>query len=171
MTMERWALLADPASDGSRLVRAYLLTDGAPSPEARMAAAWGSTPPDDAGAGGEWVLVPADAGLVGDDWRLSGALEWQPPASPPLTLADYEAAIEALLKETAQSKGYRGTVSCASYALDPDPAWSAEAVAFIAWRGAVWKAVYAALAAVQAGGTPPTVEGLISSLPAIEWPA
>ncbi len=110
--------------------------------------------------------------------RAWAALEIDPPAQMPVfsralppTLDDYEAAIQAHIDATAGQRGYSSGVSCASYVTDPNPAWSAQAVAFVGWRSAVWTQVYAQLTAVQGGAPPPTLRGLIAALPAMEWPA
>lgn len=87
-------------------------------------------------------------------------------------LADYEAAIDGLLDAAARSRGYKSEASILSYAVSANPAWSAEAQAFAAWRDAVWLAAYSLLAAVNAGQTEaPTVSELVESIPAIKWPA
>ncbi|WP_424813577.1 hypothetical protein [Roseococcus sp. YIM B11640] len=87
-------------------------------------------------------------------------------------LGAYRQAINAHVQSVAQSRNYNGAATCASYVTDPNPAWAAEAQAFVAWRSAVYQHTFAALAAVQAGEMePPAVEAFIASLPVIEWPA
>lgn len=96
-----------------------------------------------------------------------------------LALDDYRAAIEAHVDAVAGERDYGSAVSATSYIL-PDPnaegvtaeeqKWDAEGRAVQRWRNAVWKAVFAAMASWQAGGDPPTIEALIDSLPAMEWP-
>lgn len=91
--------------------------------------------------------------------------------SQPEIMAAFQRAIEAHIEQTAQAKQYSSAVACASYIADPNPVWSAEAQAFIAWRSTVWSEVYATLAEVQAGERPvPTIDELLADLPAIEWP-
>jgi hypothetical protein len=90
---------------------------------------------------------------------------------PPVTLADYQAAVEVHVAAVAASRGYRSPESCASYAVSTVSAWAAEAAAFIAWRDQVWIKVHETLAAVQGGAPAPTVAGLIAGLPAMVWPA
>lgn len=90
------------------------------------------------------------------------------PSEP--TIADYQAAAQALVHETARSRQYDSAVSLASYVASTAPAWAAEAAAFVAWRDAVWLAAYAALDAVEQGGTPPSVDDFVASLPSIVWP-
>lgn len=114
--------------------------------------------------------VPAPAG-----WD---AMEIDPPAemavlgrTPPPTMADYQAAVEAHVEATARDRAYASAVSCASYVYSTVPAWAAEATAFVAWRDGVWSTVYAQLAAVQGGAPAPTIAALVAELPAMEWPA
>jgi hypothetical protein len=91
---------------------------------------------------------------------------------PPPTLADYSAAVQALLDGAAQARDYAGIVSAVSYAGSSNAGWAAEGAAFAAWRDAVWLKVYAVLAEVQAGARqPPGIEGLLAELPALALPA
>jgi hypothetical protein len=90
---------------------------------------------------------------------------------PPPTEADFAAAIQEHIDATAKSRGYADGVALAGYTASTVPAWAAEAVAFVAWRDAVWLAAYAKLAAVQAGQREaPEIEGLIAELPQVKWP-
>jgi hypothetical protein len=91
---------------------------------------------------------------------------------PPLTETDYANAIQERIEEEAKSRSYSNAVTCSSYAQSTNPKWSAEAVAFIAWRDAVWNYVFAQLTAVQSGSRPqPTVEEILLELPIMSWPA
>jgi hypothetical protein len=133
----------------------------------------GEPQPDPVPEPGWWLACAFRDRSPPAEWSAAGValLDGMPRFGVP-TMADYQAAIDGLVQATARSRGYNDGTSCAGYALDPDPMWSAEAVVFIAWRSAIWKAVYAALAAVQGGQAPaPSVEALIASLPAIGWPA
>jgi hypothetical protein len=123
----------------------------------------GYTPPDG-------LTIGPAGGEIG--WTWDGAQYVPPlaPPPPPLTQADYVAAIEAHVDETAKAKSYGGSVALASYVNSTTPQWQAEALAFVAWRDAVWASAYATLAAVQGGATPPTLDQLIAGLPPIEWP-
>lgn len=86
-----------------------------------------------------------------------------------LALDDYRRAVDAHIEAVAQSRGYNSAVALASYVNSTNPEWAAEAVAFVAWRDDVWGATFAALAAWQGGGSAPTIAGLITSLPEIDW--
>lgn len=113
-----------------------------------------------------WRETP---GLYRWDWEAEAVVACDPP--PPGVPA-YQQAIDAHVQATARSRGYNDANSCASYVADPNPAWAAEAAAFIAWRSAVYGAAFTALAAVQAGEMPPpSVEEFVASLPAMVWPA
>lgn len=155
---------------------------------------WGAgTPPDVALLVSGTLYGPApDAETPGEalpGWHVAAAFRNRvPPASwglveidappdmpvisraAPPTLADYERAIQAHVDATARQRGYADGASCASYVADPYQPWQAEALAFVAWRSAVWRAVYARLAEVQGGAPAPTVAGLIADLPAMVWP-
>lgn len=90
------------------------------------------------------------------------------PADP-LTLDEItsllSSAVQSRLDDVAKSKGYDSILSACSYAGAPN-AFQAESVAFITWRGAVWEACYAMLAAFQAGqAAVPTKDELIAALP------
>jgi hypothetical protein len=120
----------------------------------------------DLAAEGTWHTLPADA-PTGEGWAWTGTA-CVPPA-PALT--DYGRVVGEHVHAVARSRGYDDGVSMASYATDPDPAFKAEALAFVAWRSAVWKAVAARMAAVQDGAPAPGLQELVTSLPAIVWPA
>jgi hypothetical protein len=126
---------------------------------------------------GYHVIVVVDRPLPAS-WAAAALIS--PPASAPLfsgvpngvpTIAAYQMTIDAHVQATAQARSYNDGASCAGYVASTVPAWAEEATAFIAWRDAVYVFAFDALAAVQAGGPPPTVEALIASLPAMEWPA
>lgn len=91
--------------------------------------------------------------------------------APAPTLEAYRLAVMAHVDATATQRGYDNAVSCAGYVNSTVLAWAAEAAAFVAWRDAVWIAVFGRMAEVQAGAPPPSIAGLIAGLPAIEWPA
>lgn len=92
-----------------------------------------------------------------------------PPAP---TVAEYEAAIQDLIDTTARGKMYADGVSMASYVNSTNPAWAAEASAFVSWRDAVWAYAYTELAKVEAEARSiPTVEEFLAELPTITWPA
>jgi len=90
----------------------------------------------------------------------------------PFTEADYAAAVQDHIDATARSRGYADGVSLASYAGDTEqPAWAAEAAAFISWRSRAWAFVYAQQAQVIAGErSQPTPTALVAELPTISWP-
>ena len=71
------------------------------------------------------------------------------------------------VEATAKGKGYNSAAHCASYAASTVDAWAAEAAAFIAWRDAVWLAVFAGMADPPEDMTPAAV---VAALPQIEWP-
>ena len=95
----------------------------------------------------------------------------EPEPEPP-TVSEYKAAIVAHLDAAAQARLYDGAVSIATYVNSTNPAWAAEATAFVAWRDAVWAYAYTELDKVMAGTrAQPTVAEILAELPAIQWPA
>lgn len=71
----------------------------------------------------------------------------------------------------ARSRHYDGGNSLASYTPGTNPAWAAEATAFVAWRDAVWVYAHAELDKAMTGQRPvPTVEAFVAELPTIAWP-
>nr|WP_314074900.1 hypothetical protein [uncultured Roseococcus sp.] len=120
------------------------------------------------------VEVPGDLfDVIAPGWSWDGEV-FAPPAPPPspaLTEADYQHAIEAHVDAVARARRYSGAAACASYVASTEPVWAAEAVAFVAWRDAVYRIAFAALDLVMAGqAEPPTIGGFLASLPVIEWP-
>ncbi len=92
-------------------------------------------------------------------------------ARPKPTLADYEAAIQGIIDNTARERQFRDGVTLASYIGSTMPRWAAEAKAFIAWRDNVWFYAYGELAKVQAGHRQqPTVEQFLAEIAPIAWP-
>lgn len=88
------------------------------------------------------------------------------------TIDDYRRAIQAHVDKTANQRGYDSGVTCASYVGSTNEAWSEEALAFVAWRDAVWAHAYAELAKVEGGQREqPTIAEIIDELPAMTWPA
>lgn len=92
--------------------------------------------------------------------------------SPLVTADDYGEAIEAHADAVARSRQYSDADRLASYVNSTNPAWAAEATAFVAWRDAAWGYAYAQMAAVQAGQrSQPSVAELVDELPVISWPS
>ncbi len=93
------------------------------------------------------------------------------PAPPP-AVADYQAAIVAMLDAAAQARRYDNGLSLSTYVASTNPTWAAEAQAYVGWRDAVWAYAYTQLDLVQSGQrAQPTVEALLAELPALTWPA
>lgn len=90
------------------------------------------------------------------------------PQPVPPTVEDYRLAVQSHIDATARARLYDSGVSLASYAVDPNPQWAAEAAAFVAWRSAVWQQVYALWD--DPPDPLPTPAELIALLPEITWP-
>ncbi len=89
----------------------------------------------------------------------------------PVSVAQYENAIQNLVDSTARERQFRDGVTLASYIGSTKPKWAAEAQAFVAWRDNVWFYAYGELAKVQAGQRPqPTVEQFLGEIAPIAWP-
>lgn len=102
--------------------------------------------------------------------KLIGLVAREGDPVPQPTAEDYSRAIQSHIDDVARSRDYSDGVAVTSYKDDPNPAWSAQAIAFIAWRSAVWSYTYIQLGKVQAGQRqPPTISELIEELPAIAW--
>jgi hypothetical protein len=105
------------------------------------------------------------------EWEAQGNTI-TPYTPPPPTIEDYYIAIQKHIDSVAQQKNYANALSIASYVTSTNSVWKGEAEAFIAWRDAVWQYAYQELAKVQGGQRQqPTVEGFVTELPLIVWPA
>ena len=83
----------------------------------------------------------------------------------------FRAEIQCHVDAMAISRRYDSAVSLASYIASGNPAWAAEAQAFVTWRDAVWAYAYAELDKVLDGQRDqPEVGEFISELPAMMWP-
>lgn len=93
----------------------------------------------------------------------------------PLTAIKDDAAraIQGLLDSAAIARRYDSGVSFASYVVSTNPAWVAEAEAFVAWRDAVWAYAYGQFDLIEAGQRqmPENIEAFLAELPAPSWPA
>ena len=86
------------------------------------------------------------------------------------TVKDYEDAVQKYLDETVQQKGYDNVYTCLSYKGDPDPIFSAEADAVLAWRSQVWRTAQGILNQWQTGQIEqPTISQVIAQLPILSW--
>lgn len=86
-------------------------------------------------------------------------------------IASYTATVQKHLDDTAKQRGYDGILSACTYATSTNEKFQAEGQAAVVWRDAVWSTCYATLAAVESGATViPTIDELISVLPAVVWP-
>lgn len=95
-----------------------------------------------------------------------------PPAPDPLTVDDFQQAIQFHVDQAARSRSYSDGHSLAGYVNSTVAAWAAEATAFVSWRDAVWLYAYAELDKVTNGlREAPTIDGFIAELPPIEWPS
>ena len=75
------------------------------------------------------------------------------------------AAVDQHVEARAQALGYNSAATCASYRSSTVESWAQEAEAFIAWRDAVWLALYEQRAQHIAAGTLPTPDMVLDSLP------
>ncbi len=109
--------------------------------------------------------LPGYAEIADDDPRLLAFL------NPLPTEHDYVMAVQQMMDAKAQERRYDNIASACTYAGDPDPVFNAEGAACKAWRSAVWRECYTALAEVAAGTRPqPAIEDFVASLPNLIWP-
>ncbi len=131
-------------------------------------------------------LIPHDAVEIADEqwmefvsnpgrrkWDGVAVIPYDPP-SPPLTQADYSAAIQAHLDGKARERQYDNIHTAIGYRDDPNPNFAAEALALFDWRSAVWTFSSAELAKVMVGERQqPTVSEFMGELEAacpFVWP-
>jgi hypothetical protein len=86
-------------------------------------------------------------------------------------LGGYKAAFDAHLDTVAQQRQYDNRLTIVAYLSSTNPAWAAEAEAFIAWRDACLAKMFELQAAAEVGqGRSPTIDEFIMAMPVIEWP-
>lgn len=96
--------------------------------------------------------------------------EQKAAAQKAAALAGYKTAFDAHLDAIAQERQYDNRLTIVAYLSSTNPAWAAEAEAFIGWRDACLGKMFELLAAVEAGEIqPPTIEEFIGAMPAISW--
>ena len=69
--------------------------------------------------------------------------------------AAYSITVQSWLDETARNSGYGSILAATSYVGAANDLWNRQATAFVAWREAVWNAVFDAL---DAGAHPPIAD-------------
>jgi hypothetical protein len=108
---------------------------------------------------------------AGIGWLWDGE-RFTPPSPPALTVADFEAALDAHLDAKAQERRYTDRFTCALRAGFPGP-YQAEGAAFAAWMDQCNAQAYALLMAVQSGErpAPASVQEFVGGLPELEWPS
>lgn len=125
-----------------------------------------------------WLVIPSDdpiaaiapSRLTVGDWSNPAAIGIAPEVIV-YTQEDYERAIDRHIETTARLRQYGSAVALASYTVSTVPTWAAEALAFVAWRDAIWGYAYQQLAAVQAQQRPqPTPTQFVSELAPMVWP-
>ena len=92
--------------------------------------------------------------------------------TPEQIQADYTARIQSRLDAFAQTRGYDGILSAASYVTSTNAQFAKEGQYCVGARDATWAKGYEIMGAVQAGTRPmPTWAELEAELPALAWPA
>lgn len=118
-----------------------------------------------------WVSapIPEDVTVMIGYGYDGKAFEAPPLPVVTLSAADCEAALGSALDQGAQSWGYDGIVSAASYAASTISKFKAEADALIAWRDASWMWAESLLANLTTeGGKPPAdVAAFLAAAPAL----
>lgn len=75
----------------------------------------------------------------------------------------------SLIENTAKSKGYDSSLSCASYLNSSNNTWSNEAQSFISWRDSCYQYVYQILNNIEQGQPIPSQQDFINGIPIIQW--
>lgn len=79
-------------------------------------------------------------------------------------------AVQKVLDDTAHSKGYDSGAICATYVFDDDETFKSEGIAYVKWRGKVWRYCYDLLDKFNSGEIEmPSIEYVIENMPKIEW--
>jgi hypothetical protein len=113
-------------------------------------------------SGGKRIVADADGRPL---------LQDPPPPTPEQIIAQYTSAVQAHLDAFARTRNYDGILSAATYATSAVPKFQAEGQYAVEARDATWAKSYEVMAEVEAGTRPmPTLEELISELPALVWP-
>lgn len=112
------------------------------------------------------VMAPVWDARTGEVTFVDDGEPDPPPVLP--TIEDYKAAVQSHIDDAARSRLYSDGNSLAIYTASTNPQWAAEAVAFVAWRDAVWSQIYALWA--DPPDPPPSPADLVASLPEIVWP-
>jgi hypothetical protein len=123
--------------------------------------------------GGYVIEYPIANGLtrIASEQELTDVLKSYGLPGPAQTQVDYASAIQFHVDSVAKARGYSDGVALASYVSSTVNSWTAEAVAFVAWRDAVWTYSHTELAKVLAGErAQPTVAEFLAELPAMNWP-
>lgn len=95
-----------------------------------------------------------------------------PVPTPEQIQADFTRRIQARLDAFAQTRGYDGILSAASYVTSTNAQFAKEGQYCVSARDATWAKGYEIMGAVQAGTRPmPTWEQLEAELPALAWSA
>lgn len=80
-------------------------------------------------------------------------------------------AVQAHLDNKARERNYDGILSMCTYVTSTNPKFAAEGQAGVEWRDDVWEYCYQVLRGCELGTRNiPTVDELISELPAFTWP-
>ena len=103
---------------------------------------------------------------------LNGVQQWRiDPAPVEQLVAVVTQAVQQRLDDFARTRNYDGILSATTYATSGVQKFTAEGQYAVQARDATWATCYAIMAEVQQGQRPmPSVEQVLSELPALEWP-
>lgn len=122
------------------------------------------------------AFIPADP----DNSDYAIYLKWvaegntpQPADVPQVSLEDaVVAAVQKRLDDFAKTRGYDGILSLSTYCTSTISKFALEGQRGVDLRDAHWAACYQILADVQSGARPvPTLDEILSEMPALTWPA
>jgi hypothetical protein len=116
----------------------------------------------------EWSDKPSGY-YTREEWDIATAPT--PEEALEAQKAAFTAAIQQRLDAFAQTRGYDGILSAATYATSAVTKFAAEGQYAVEARDATWADAYAILDAVLSGQRPmPTIEEVMEELPELAWP-
>lgn len=88
-----------------------------------------------------------------------------------LTVTQKAEYVQKFIDDTAKSKDFGDGIACATYVTSTNEQWEAQALAFVAWRDAVWVYSYTEFAKMETHEREtPAIEDFLTELPEMVWP-
>jgi hypothetical protein len=104
-------------------------------------------------------------------WAVRAATAQEIADRQSALVSEYTGKTQERLDSFAQTRGYDGILSAATYASSPTPQFAAEGQRCLALRDSTWAKLYEVMSDVQAGNRAiPSWEQLEAELPVLSWP-